>query len=177
MIAGEAYSCLTLPALWGYGIHVEKQADMGLRRLPKKSAQTLPEDAYTPVYMAFCNFVGGVTSPLLANIALSVIEDKYERWVEHRKKITPTRKCDGITAARRSRSVDRKRGVPVFFPIRYADDFVILVSGSREDAEAEKLALSDYLQHVTGLELSDEKTRISSAVHGFEFLGTRVRLK
>ena len=120
---------------------------------------------------------GGVISPLLANIALSVIEDKYERWVEHRKKITPTRKCDGITAARRSRSVDRKRGVPVFFPIRSADDFVILVSGSREDAEVEKRALSDYLQHVTGLELSDEKTRISSAVHGFEFLGTRVRLK
>ena len=73
--------------------------------------------------------------------------------------------------------MDRKRGVPVFFPIRYADDFVILVSGSREDAEAEKQALSDYLEHVTGLELSDEKTRISSTVHGFDFLGTRVRLK
>jgi hypothetical protein len=37
---------------------------MGLRRLPKKSAQTLSADAYTPVYMDFCYFVGGViTTP------------------------------------------------------------------------------------------------------------------
>jgi hypothetical protein len=63
MIAGDAYSCLTLPALRGYGIHVEKQADMGLRRLPKKSAQTLSADAYAPVYMVFGYFVGGVITP------------------------------------------------------------------------------------------------------------------
>jgi RNA-directed DNA polymerase len=53
---------------------------------------------------------------------------------------------------------DRLRGKPVFFPIRYADDLVILVSGTREQAEAEKVALGDYLRQSTGLELSEEKT-------------------
>ena len=38
---------------------------------------------------------------------------------------------------------DRRRGVPVFFPIRYADDFVILVSGTREQAEHEKVELAE----------------------------------
>ena len=69
------------------------------------------------------------------------------------------------------------RGLPVFFPIRYADDFVILVSGTREQAEHEKAALANYLHQSTGLELSEEKTRISDLTEGFEFLGHRVRLK
>ena len=43
---------------------------------------------------------GGVISPLLANIALSAIEERYERWVHHRRKIRAHRRSDGITAAR-----------------------------------------------------------------------------
>jgi RNA-directed DNA polymerase len=88
---------------------------------------------------------GGVISPLLANIALTAIEERYERWVHHRTKTRAFRTCDGITAANGCRVTDRRRGVPVFFPVRYADDFVILVSGTREDAEAEKAALATYL--------------------------------
>ena len=119
----------------------------------------------------------GPISPLLANIALSAIEERYERWVHHRRKIQARRTCDGIEAALRCRVTDRKRGVPVFFPVRYADDFVILVSGTREDAEAEKAALAEYLKQSTGLELSPEKTRVTDLCDGFEFLGHRVRLK
>ena len=70
-----------------------------------------------------------------------------------------------------------RRGKAVFFPIRYADDLVILVSGTREQAATEKAALGDYLRQSTGLELSQEKTRISALTEGFEFLGHRVRLK
>ena len=120
---------------------------------------------------------GGVISPLLANIALSAIEERYERWVHHRTKIQARRTSDGITAANRCRATDRKRGVAVFFPIRYADDFVILVSGRYEDAETEKAALAEYLRRCTGLQLSAEKTRISDLRKGFEFLGHRVRLR
>ncbi len=120
---------------------------------------------------------GGVISPLLANIALSAIEERYERWVHHRYKMRAHRTSDGVKAARDARMTDRRRGIPVFFPIRYADDFVILVSGTREQAEQEKAALADYLRQRTGLELSDEKTRISDLTEGIEFLGHRVRLK
>ena len=45
---------------------------MGLRRLPKKSTQTLSADTDTPVYMTFCYIVVGVVTLLLAN-DLSVI--------------------------------------------------------------------------------------------------------
>ena len=65
----------------------------------------------------------------------------------------------------------------MFFPIRYADDFVILVAGTREQAEQEKAELAEYLCRTTGLELSQEKTRIADLTKGFEFLGHRVRLK
>jgi RNA-directed DNA polymerase len=59
----------------------------------------------------------------------------------------------------------------------YADDFVVLGSGSREQAEQEKAALAAYLRQSTGLELSEQKTRISDLTEGVGFLGHRVRLK
>ena len=37
---------------------------------------------------------GGVISPLLANVALGVIEERYERWTHHRRKIQARRKSD-----------------------------------------------------------------------------------
>lgn len=65
----------------------------------------------------------------------------------------------------------------MFFPVRYADDFVILVAGKRAEAEAERAALAQYLRQTTGLQLSAEKTRITDLREGFEFLAHRVRLK
>ena len=80
---------------------------------------------------------------------------------------------DGITAARSARSADRKAGRCVFLPVRYADDFILLVAGTKEDALAEKFALADYLRETTGLELSPEKTKVTALTDGFEFLGFR----
>ncbi|WP_292573849.1 hypothetical protein [Mesorhizobium sp.] len=55
----------------------------------------------------------------------------------------------------------------------HADDFVALVSGTREDAIAEKTALAAYLRQTMGLELSPEKTKVTAMTEGFEFLGFR----
>lgn len=120
---------------------------------------------------------GGIASPLLANIALSAIEEKYERWTNQQKKAQKRRKADGTKAAMMARSTDRRRGCPVFFPIRYCDDFVILVTGTREEAEAEKAALADYLASTLNLRLSPEKTKITPLTEGFEFLGHRIRIR
>jgi Reverse transcriptase (RNA-dependent DNA polymerase) len=53
---------------------------------------------------------GGVISPLLANVALGVIEERYEQWTHHRRKIQSRRKSDAITAAMWARMTDRKAG-------------------------------------------------------------------
>ena len=120
---------------------------------------------------------GGVISPLLANIALSAIEERYERWVNHQTQIQKHRKANGVKAAAYARSSDRRAERPVFFPIRYADDFVVLVSGGQDAAAAEKTALAQYLRETLKLELSPEKTQITYLVDGFEFLGHRARLR
>lgn len=115
---------------------------------------------------------GGIISPLLANIALSAIEERYKRWV-HPDQTGKSSKQSILAAASSRRIWDRKAGHCVCFPVRYADDFVVLVSGTQEDAMAEKSALANYLREVTGLELSPEKTKITAMTDGFEFLGFR----
>jgi RNA-directed DNA polymerase len=131
--------------------------------------QFLRTDAGTPQ--------GGIASPLLANIALSIIEERYERWVNHQTKRQSRRTSSGIKAALEARSTDRRAGRAVFFPIRYADDFVVLVRGTETQASAEREALATVLRDGMGLTLSPEKTRITALSEGFEFLGHRVRLR
>ena len=114
---------------------------------------------------------GGIISPLLANIALAAIEERYQRWVYHRAK------ADGVRAAAKARSWDRTAGRCVFLPVRYADDFVVLVSGTQDDALTEKSALAEYLREETGLELSPEKTKVTAMTSGFEFLGFHVTMR
>lgn len=99
--------------------------------------QFLRTDAGTPQ--------GGVLSPLLANIALSAIEERHERWVHQRTEAHADRECDGRIAARRACSWDRTAGRCVFLPVRDADDFVVLVSGTRKDAIAAKSVLAGEL--------------------------------
>jgi RNA-directed DNA polymerase len=76
-----------------------------------------------------------------------------------------------------ARTTDRKAGRAVFFPIRYADDFVVLVSGSREQAEQEKADIAQYLKKTMKLELSIEKTHVVDLTESFQFLSHRVRYK
>lgn len=47
------------------------------------------------------------------------------------------RESDGLKAAKSARDSDRKAGRCVFISVRYADDFVVLVSGTQEDPIAE----------------------------------------
>jgi hypothetical protein len=58
--------------------------------------------------------------------------------------------------------------------VRYADDFVVLVAGTREQAEPEKQALATFLKEELRMELSIEKTKITEVREGFDFLGYRV---
>lgn len=109
---------------------------------------------------------GGIVSPLLANIYLSAIDARYRRWTMTSRENTWN--------ARGRRTYDRKRGRPTFQIVRYADDFVILVHGTIEQAQAERDALAEFLKRELRMELSVEKTLITKVEDGFEFLGYRI---
>jgi RNA-directed DNA polymerase len=104
---------------------------------------------------------GGILSPLLADIALEVLGEHFARvWA-------------ATSATRVDRSRRRRHGQPIYRLVRYADDFVV-VSGTREDAEALWQQTADVLAPL-GLRLSEEKTTVVHVDDGFDFLGFRIQ--
>ena len=105
---------------------------------------------------------GGILSPLLANIALSTLDDHFiTAWNEQM-----------ATEVQRQRR--KRQGMPNFRLVRYADDFVVLVTGRREHAEQLRTEMASVLAPM-GLRLSPEKTRVVHIEDGFDFLGLHIR--
>jgi RNA-directed DNA polymerase len=105
---------------------------------------------------------GGILSPLLANIALSVL-DEHLAGRPGGPDTSPDR--------RRGRL---RRGQPNYRLVRYADDFLVLVSGTRAHAEDMRAEVAAVLAPM-GLRLSMTKTRITHIDHGLDFLGWRIQ--
>jgi RNA-directed DNA polymerase len=104
---------------------------------------------------------GGIVSPLLANIALSALDDHFaEHW-----------QANATPYLRWKR---RQAGLPTYRLVRYADDFVVLVHGSRADAEVLREDVARVLAPM-GLRLSQVKTRVSHIDEGLDFLGFRIQ--
>lgn len=61
--------------------------------------------------------------------------------------------------------------------VRYADDFLIGVNGSREDCERIKIALRDFIKEILNMELSVEKTLITHSSQPARFLGYDIRIR
>jgi RNA-directed DNA polymerase len=61
--------------------------------------------------------------------------------------------------------------------VRFADDFLILVKGTKEQAETLKQETADILQRNLLMELSLEKTRVTHIREGFNFLGHRIIMR
>jgi RNA-directed DNA polymerase len=105
---------------------------------------------------------GGILSPLLANIALSALDDHFVRqWQQEM----------GTEWQRYKR---RKKGLGTWKIIRFADDFVLMVSGDRHHAEALREEVAAVLAPL-GLRLSPEKTRVVHVDEGFDFLSHNIR--
>jgi RNA-directed DNA polymerase len=68
----------------------------------------------------------------------------------------------------------RRQGVPAYRLVRYADDFVVMVGGTRADAEALWEQVGSVLAPI-GLRLSVEKSGICHIDEGFDFLGFRIQ--
>jgi RNA-directed DNA polymerase len=105
---------------------------------------------------------GGILSPLLANVALSVLDDYFaEHWQAN----------SGTTYQRTKR---RRAGLGNYKLVRYADDFVVLVSGSQAHAHALREEVAAVLAPM-GLRLSKAKTKVCHIDEGFDFLGFHIQ--
>ena len=90
---------------------------------------------------------GGIASPVFANMALDGLEEVARKAAPRNQKI---------------------------HVVKYADDFII-TGASKEVLETKvKPAVVGFLKE-RGLELSEEKTRITHIDDGFDFLGFNVR--
>ena len=59
--------------------------------------------------------------------------------------------------------------------VRYADDFIIGVIGTRKEAESIMLQVKEYINNILLLEVSEEKTCIADANDGVRFLGYDIK--
>jgi len=96
---------------------------------------------------------GGIISPVLANMALDGLEETLRTRFGRRGSNKSSHKVHVV---------------------RYADDFIV-TGASKEILETEVRPVVERFMSTRGLELSEEKTRISHIEGGFDFLGQNVR--
>lgn len=141
---------------------------------------------------------GSVLSPLLSNIVLNELDEymnqlkvKYEKG----KKRAKNKQYDALTSKIQNLSktlpgssdiikyARLRRTLPSMMYndpnfkrimyLRYADDFIVLVAGSSDDAHLIRNRIKDVLNKKCGLQLNVDKTIITATKDGFNFLGAR----
>jgi len=103
-------------------------------------------------------------SPLIFNIALSALD-------EH---LTAPWEAGGTMSTEYRRAARRRKGLPNWRAVRYADDFAVLTDGTGQDAAALREEIAGVLAGL-GLRLSQAKTRMVHMSEGFSFLGFRIQ--
>lgn len=114
------------------------------------------------------------------------LETKRRTLVENLKKAETKADKGKILAKIRQVEVER-RDVPYSMPmdesykrmqyVRYADDFLIGVIGSKNDCEMIKKDIAEFLSAKLGLELSQEKTLITHGQKKANFLGYSIYVR
>ena len=105
---------------------------------------------------------GSILSPLLSNVALSVLDEFLAQGP------------GGPGASAYERAKRRRQGLPNYRLCRYADDWCLVVSGPKAHAEALRDEIAGVLTGM-GLRLSPEKTLITHIDEGLDFLGWRIQ--
>jgi len=103
---------------------------------------------------------GGIISPLLANVYLHELDKYMDQYT---------------TLTDKERFARRKARMGNFAYVRYADDFVILSNGNKEQTVRMREEICNFLSQTLRLTLSMEKTKVTHLDDGFDFLGFRVQ--
>lgn len=104
---------------------------------------------------------GGICSPLLANIYL------------HQMDLYWWNKYGNLNRKEKERRRKLRQGNCAL--IRYADDWLLLTNGSKEEAMRLKEEFKTFLREELQLELSTKKTHITHVNQGFNFLGFHIQ--
>lgn len=139
---------------------------------------------------------GGVLSPILCNIVLHKFDEFMARYIssfDKGKKRRHNPEYQRLLYLRKKAQIRKEkltylkwmRVIPHgdakdpnfkrMMYVRYADDFVILIIGSMNDAILVKQRAKDALKRLCGAELSEEKTLTTRMGEGFNFLGAFIR--
>ena len=143
---------------------------------------------------------GGVLSPLISNIVLGrldsrmdKIKQKFDRGDKRKRNPEYDRLTSKINNLRKFQpgspelplTVRRRRATPSvdthdpnfkrMLYLRYADDFIVLVTGTSDEANHIRNQIADTLKKKCGLELNRSKTLITAVKDGFNFLGAFCR--
>jgi len=118
---------------------------------------------------------GGVLSPLLSNIMLH----EFDMWLEAKYLNKKARKDRwawnfGIKKGRPIAARENRQWKPAVAYCRYADDFVVIVKGTKAHVEAIREECRMFLEGSLKLTLNMEKTHITHVNDGFVFLGHRI---
>lgn len=118
---------------------------------------------------------GGVLSPLLSNIMLH----EFDAWLEAKYLSDKARKDRwawnfGIKQGRPITVRENRQWKPAIAYCRYADDFVMIVKGTKAQAEDIREQCRAFLEGELKLTLNMEKTHVTHVNDGFVFLGHRI---
>jgi len=121
-----------------------------------EKSKFFPTDSGTPQ--------GGMISPYLSNITLDGMEALLDKEFGSTKNI-----CERVPY--QARKLVQKNGVKL---CRFADDFIV-TGTSKELLRDQVKPLIEKFMKERGLELSQDKTKITPLNQGFDFLGQNVR--
>lgn len=118
---------------------------------------------------------GGVISPLLSNIMLN----EFDQWLEANYLSKKARKDRWYwnNSIKRERPIalrENRQWLPAVAYCRYADDFVMVVKGSKAQAEVIREECREFLEGKLKLTLNMDKTHVTHVNDGFIFLGHRI---
>ena len=118
---------------------------------------------------------GGVISPLLSNIMLNEFDQYlHERYLSGKARKDRWYWNNSIQRGRSTAVRENWQWKPAVAYCRYADDFVLIVKGTKAQAEAIREECRGVLEGSLKLRLNMDKTKITHVNDGFIFLGHRI---